>query len=121
MPDLQAMLKGALQGGQGMQGLAGQIPSAQNVGGAPPGDLDPATPAFAAAESALARLTSILRQFRDDVNSNQVVKIAYEIKKIQLSRRKEIATRQADSMQEGGGGNALARVGNISAMGVPRG
>jgi hypothetical protein len=116
MPDIQAMLKGSMQG---QQGLAGMIPSGQNVGGAPPGDLDPATPAFAAADSALSRLCSVLRQFRDDVNSNQVVKLAYEVKKIQLSRRKEIAQKQADSMESGG--NAVAAAGNSTAMGIPRG
>ena len=81
--------------------------------------MDPASPAFRDAHAALARLASLLHQFRDDVNSNQVVKLTYEIKKVQLSRRKEIAEKQADSVQSGG--NALSAVGNISAMGVPRG
>jgi len=103
------MLKGTLSGQQSAPGLAGNIPGAGNPGGAPPHDIDPATPAFRDAESCLTRLINILRQFRDDVNSNQVVKLAYEIKKVQLSRRKEIAQKQAD------------QTGNSSGIGVARG
>ena len=108
-----------MKGQASAPGLAGQAPSGQNVGGAPPGDMDPASAAFRDAHQCLGKLASLLHQFRDDVNSNQIVKLMYEVKRIELSRRKEIADKQAD--QVNGGSNPLSAVGNINAMGVSRG
>jgi hypothetical protein len=66
----------------------------------------------------LTRLINDLRKFRDDINSTQVLKVCLDLKKIQLSRRKEIAEKQADQAQ---GGGPMAALGNSTAMGAPQG
>src|SRR6516164_4840501 len=94
------MLAGMAQGGQAGQGLmAGNIPSVQSPGGAPPIDIDRATAAFNQCHDCLMKLTTLLHQLRDDIHSNQVAKLAYELKQTQLSRRKQEAKAQADNTQ----------------------
>ena len=107
-----------MNGQQQAPGLAGNIPSAQQAGGAPPADIDPASPAFRDAEQCLTRLINVLNLLHDDVNKNQVMRLAVDLSKVRLSRRKEIVDKQADSMQ---GGGPLAAVPGSTAMGVPRG
>ena len=114
------MLRGTMQGQQqGQQALAGVMPSAQQPGGAPPNDIDPASPAFKAASGSLNRLCDVLKQLRDDVNYNQCLKLEYELNQLQLSRRKEILKQHTDQMSAGGGAVSAAR--GINAMGVPGG
>ena len=117
-PDIQAMIRGSMQGQQSAPGLAGNIPSAQSPGGAPPSDIDPASPAFRDAESSLTRLINILNVLHDDVNKNQVMRLAVDLSKIRFSRKKEIVDKQTDSMSSGG---PMAAVPGSTAMGVPRG
>lgn len=116
-PEIQAMLSGAMRGQQSLAGLA---PSAQDVGGAPPGNMDPASYCFDEAHAALLKLSAELKQYRDDKGSNQVAQLAVKVKDIQLSRKAELMKASENGIGAPGG-NAMSAVGGMNAMGVPGG
>lgn len=115
-PEIQAMMSGMAQG---QQSLAGMMPSSNNVGGAPPKDIDPASRCFKDAHTYLMKLANDLMQLRDEQNANRIAKIAVQVKEIELSRRSEMAEDAAEGAANGGG--ALSAVGGLNAMGVPGG
>lgn len=113
------MLQGLSQGdAQAKQmGLAGEIPSTQNVGGAAATDIDPATGAFNQAHRGLTELASVLHQLHDDEDANKLVQLAVDLKNMQLARRKNKAADQANASSRM---STLAPVAGLNATGVPQ-
>lgn len=110
--EIGSILNGLAQGKQ----LAGQIPGANMVGGAPPIN-DPAGSAFQRASQALMTLGNQLNQMRAADDANRVLKLATQLEDIRLTRKKTLAEEAVGKMDSGG----LGAVGNLSAMGVPGG
>ena len=110
-------MTGGMQAGNAAgPALAGTIPSANQVGGAPPSDLDKATPAFDDAFKSLMALTGLLRNFRDDDASSKILDLAADIKKVQLARRKKLISEQSNSAASP---NPVSPVRGLNAQGVP--
>ena len=120
MGGLQSIMMGMSKGAQAGPALAGTLPSAQNVGGAPPNqsDIDKATAPFDDSHQSLMALSSLLRTLRDDESANQIADLAVKLKNIQLGRRKKLADQQVNNT---GAASPVAPVANLSAMGVPKG
>lgn len=110
------MIGGMAAGNTAGPALAGTIPSAQQVGGAPPADLDKATPAFDDCFKSLMSLTNLLRNFRDDDSSSKILDLASDIKKVQLARRKKLISEQSNSASSP---NPISPVQGLNAQGVP--
>ena len=109
-PDIDSLMAGSRRG---KQALLGNIPSSTNVGGAPPGNLDPLKPRFAMTHSQLMSLAAQLHQMRDEKNSNMIVKLATQLQSIALERGRKAAESQDASNP--------ASAAPANAMGTPGG
>ena len=87
-----------IQGAQrGKASVAGLIPSAGNVGGAPPASVDPAAPMFQECSNCLMRLSDYLKRNNQEVDANFIAKKAIEVDQKGLERRKNAAKSMADA------------------------
>lgn len=97
--------------------LAGAMPSAMQVGGAPPNSQDPAAARWDAAFRAISALADSLQQQRREEIANKVAKLAVQLQHMRLEQQKKIAENAANNMPPGN--NALTAASGMHAQGVP--
>ena len=110
--DVNAIMQGFARGNQQMGGV---LPSAQNVGGAAPANVDYAASDFEAARRALSSLANRLHQNGEEKDANRVVKLLTQITDISMERRKKFA----DAFSDKAAGSSPV-LGSLNAQGVPR-
>ena len=114
LPEIQSLINGAQRGK--MQ-LAGQMPSAQNVGGAPSNQFDPAAAKWDMAFKSISSLAATLHEQRRELVANKVAKLAVQLQHLSLEQRKQIAENSAGTSPESNPGMAATQ--GMHAQGVP--
>lgn len=96
--------------------LAGTMPSATNVGGAPPSNMDPAAPIFNQVARDLMKLSSFLHRNGSQLDANKVAKIILTLQDLARERLKRTAKNQEPEQKYPNPGQNIPP---LHAMGMP--